>query len=476
MHCCWPPSKGGDPTIRLYLGNGTTVSQSVNEASAYVRLAQARFMRWMANPPATYPEPVAACDACVWLAVCDERRRADDHLWYVADITRPQITKLRRAGITTLPALAQTPLTAVPGIGDETLQRLKHQALLQSRERETGNVTADLLPLEPERSLALLPPPSPGDMFFDLEGDPLAEYGSLEYLFGWAEWIDGQDEPVFHALWAHTPAQERQIFENFLDHVLDRLARYPDMHIYHYAPYEPTALKRLMGRYGTRETAVDRLLRAGILVDLYRVVRQSLRVSAESYSIKALEPLYRGKREGEVTNAGASIVAYDRWKQTQDAHILHAIEDYNRDDCLSTWQLYAWLWDRKQDLRAQGAVVDEPVVSDGGAPDGIAADDDEAARLAADLTALLPSDPQRWSADQQATWLLGELLHWHRREDRAQWWRYFENLTLEDRELLESTETLWGLTPISSNGNDVLFEYPPQEHKIKERRGNSHPL
>ncbi len=461
------PIQGVDPTIRLHLGNGAVVSQSVADSSAYVRLAQARLSDWMATPPTTYPEPVAACDGCAWLAVCEERRRADDHLWYVADIARPQIVKLRDVGIHTLTGLAQTPLTGIPGIGDATFGRLQHQARLQRSQRETGQITFELLPAEPERGLALLPPPSPGDMYFDLEGDPLAEDGSLEYLFGWAEWVDGQDEPVFHALWAHTPTEERKIFEEFLDHVMDRLDRYPTMHIYHYAPYEPTALKRLMGRYGTRETAVDRLLRAGILVDLYRVVRQSLRVSAESYSIKALEPLYRGKREGEVTNAGASIVAYDRWKQTQDASILQAIADYNRDDCLSTWQLSAWLWDRKQDLRAHGAVVDDPVVSDGSASEGVAADDDEATRLTADLIATLPSDPQIWSADQQATWLLAELLQWHRREDRAQWWRYFENLTLEERELLESTETLWGLAPVGSNGNEILFEYPPQEHKIK---------
>ena len=38
------------------------------------------------------------------------------------------------------------------------------------------------------------------------------------------------------------------------------------MHIYHYAPYEPAALKRLMGRYSTREAEVDRMLRAELFV------------------------------------------------------------------------------------------------------------------------------------------------------------------------------------------------------------------
>ena len=46
------------------------------------------------------------------------------------------------------------------------------------------------------------------------------------------------------------------------------------MHVYHYAPYETTAMKRLAGRYATRESQVDQLLRGSVFVDLYRVVRQ----------------------------------------------------------------------------------------------------------------------------------------------------------------------------------------------------------
>ena len=85
------------------------------------------------------------------------------------------------------------------------------------------------------------------------------------------------------------------------------------MHVYHYAPYEPTALKRLMGRYGTREAEVDRLLREGVLVDLLRVVRQSLRASVESYSIKKMEGFYGFVREIDLRDAGSSIVAFEEW-------------------------------------------------------------------------------------------------------------------------------------------------------------------
>ena len=92
--------------------------------------------------------------------------------------------------------------------------------------------------------------------------------------------------------WALSRADEKAAFERFVDFVIARLEIYPDLHIYHYAPYEPAALKRLMGRYVTREDEIDRMLRAGVFVDLYAVVRHAIRASVESYSIKKLEPLY----------------------------------------------------------------------------------------------------------------------------------------------------------------------------------------
>ncbi len=107
--------------------------------------------------------------------------------------------------------------------------------------------------------------------------------------------------------------------------------------------YEPAALKRLMGFHATREEEVDRLLRGGVLVDLYRVVRQGVRISAEGYSIKDIEPLYDLNREGGITNAASSIVAYEEWLESEDDKILEEIAQYNREDCLSLWKMQAWL-------------------------------------------------------------------------------------------------------------------------------------
>jgi predicted RecB family nuclease len=45
------------------------------------------------------------------------------------------------------------------------------------------------------------------------------------------------------------------------------------MHIYHFAPYEPSALKRLMGRHGVCEDEIDRMLRARLFIDLHTVLK-----------------------------------------------------------------------------------------------------------------------------------------------------------------------------------------------------------
>ena len=101
---------------------------------------------------------------------------------------------------------------------------------------------------------------------------------------------------AFQAFWATDRSSEKQAFEQFIDFVIERLERFPDLHVYHYAAYEATAIKRLMGLHATREEEVDRLLRGKVLVDLHTVVRQGLRVGQPNYSIKSIEAFYMDKR------------------------------------------------------------------------------------------------------------------------------------------------------------------------------------
>src|SRR5262249_9463385 len=143
----------------------------------------------------------------------------------------------------------------------ETFVKIREQARLQLEYRSSGPVH-ELLALEPEHGLARLPEPSAGDIFLDFEADPFVEDGGLEYLLGYAV-LNASGEPEYRSMWAFDRAAERRVFESFTDDVDERRFRYPDLHIYHFSHYEPTALKRLMGRYASREDQIDRLLRAG---------------------------------------------------------------------------------------------------------------------------------------------------------------------------------------------------------------------
>ncbi len=468
----------------------------VDDYMAYYRSAKARFLATMADaipaaypPAATYPDPVEHCDVCRWAAECATRRRADDHLSLVAGISGRQRQALLQRGIPTLEALGELALPIEPkleGTSASALLRVREQARIQLQGRRDGVPRYELLlpgpgaPIDPERGLAILPPPSAGDLFLDLEGDPFALEDGIDYLFGVLE----ADE-TFHAFWsrdargAFTLDGERAAFERLMDFIAARLARYPDAHIYHYAPYEPTALKRLMGRYGTREDEVDGLLRGGILVDLLRAVRQSLRASVESYSIKRMEPFYGFEREVALRDAGSSIVAFEQWLELGEgerpaADHLDRIEGYNRDDVVSNLRLRDWLEGRRDELaRLTGLVVPRPGPR-GELPERVS-EEAIAAQALADRLAhptLVPSDPAERTPDQHGQWLLAQLLGWHRREDKAAWWEFHRLMDLGTTELLDESDPIAGLIPVGPVGEATKgketwrYRFPEQEFDV----------
>src|SRR5688572_20317572 len=247
----------------------------VHEFAAYFRFVRERLNATISVDPETtasanYPVPVDHCAVCRWWSACDRRRRSDDHLSLVAGISRLQTRELEAAGLTTLAQLGRMPLPVpfVPGRGGrETYIRVREQARLQLEGRTRHQPVYELLPITTEHGLTHLPEPSSGDLFLDLEGDPFARDGGREYLFGVAS-VGTDGQPSYWRRWAFSDRDEQAAFEAVVDLILETWSRHPSMHVYHYAPYEPAAFKRLMGRYSTRETEVDRMLRAELFLDL----------------------------------------------------------------------------------------------------------------------------------------------------------------------------------------------------------------
>lgn len=139
--------------------------------------------------------------------------------------------------------------------------------------------------------------------------------------------------------------------ENLMDFFESHRKQYPSMHIYHYAPYEPVALRRLARKHGTREDAVAALIRDRVLVDVYPIVKQGLIVGEAKTSLKKIELLLHaiksqaraaaaaaaaaspsastadapqashgtGRGSAKVTTATASVTVYGTWLQTRGA-------------------------------------------------------------------------------------------------------------------------------------------------------------
>ena len=286
--------------------------------AAYYRRARAGLEHFLAqgsSQAATYPEPNVHCDLCAWRVPCDRQRRDDDHLCLVAGISKVQMNELRGQAVSTLAELAQMPLPIQwkPERGSgASYERIREQARIQLEGRTSGKPVYETLAVFKDLGLSRLPAPSPGDVFFDLEGDPFIEDGGLEYLFGYSFDDAGMQ---YRGDWAVSREEEKRAFESFVDFAMARWEKYPDFHIYHYAPYEPGALKRLMGRYASREEEIDRMLHGQLFVDLYQIVRHAIRASVESYSIKELERFVGFDRTTQLADASRAL-----------AHIQTALE------------------------------------------------------------------------------------------------------------------------------------------------------
>ena len=399
--------------------------------------------------PASWDAPgVAACGRCEYCAVQVAEHR---DVLLVAGMNLARRKKLREAGIRTIDDLASIPEST----DDATLARLRDQARFQTG-LETGDGGA-LAPAHgdepahevrfkvlPQHTIGALPPASPGDVYFDFEGDPLWQdvatgLWGIEYLFGVMEPPADDDEPRFRPFLAHTLAEEKAAFLAFVDYIEERRARHPKMHVYHYAAYEKTALRRLSQRHAAAEDVIDAWLREGLLVDLYETVRHSIRISERSYSIKKLEPLYMGKdlRTSELQSAAGSVEMYSAFctartggDEVEAKRLIDLILEYNQDDCVSTLRLDRWLRGLAGLQPGARLVAWEQVEP----PPSVAEPEpaerpllEYLERRGNDGTEAGMRDGQD-AADDTAIALLAAAVRFYPRERKSYWWAHFDRL------------------------------------------------
>lgn len=450
-----------------------------DEHAAYIRLVKRNIEDAIANEYETYPEPVSHCDICRWWKNCNLIRRDDDHLTFVAGMGKSQMNEFRLNNVDTLEKLAnlEFPVPFVPTKGvKETYNKLREQARLQYTSRTDGNKPIyETLDIEEGKGLNKLPEPSENDIYLDLEGDRMVEPDGLEYMIGYVH------KGKYHALWAKNEREEKIIFEQFIDFAFKLKQKDPSLHIYHYAPYEVTAFKRLMGKYASRENEIDRFLGSHTFVDLYTVVKQSVRASVEKYSIKDLEIFFGYERKMDLRVLSSYKSQLELLLQTGNIDKLtkktaDAVQLYNQDDCESLVRLQEWLEEIRIKSIEEGSIITRPVDGDGDATDNITA---HLERIQPIMDALLkdisPIKDERTNI-KQAHFILAHMLDWYRREQKSFWWEFFRLKELPADELLEERKAISFLEytgerePIKRSILDT-YTFPPQECDL--RKGDS---
>ena len=447
----------GAPVERLTVvaGDGSEHHWRPVDVAAYARRLRAELTDFLERAPQTEPVPTTACGQCRWIEHCQAQWERQDDLSRVAGMRADHRQTLIDAGITTLAQLAAAAPQDLGMLSTRVRDRLHRQAQLQVAERRDGVPTFELLSPQPGRGLQRLPEPDAGDVYLDFEGDPFAEGGrGREYLAGiWTR------EGEFLHWWAHDAAQESRLTGDLLTWLLERWAEHPGMHVYHYAAYEVSALKRMTAQHAVGESQLDQLLRGERFVDLYQVVRQGMVLSKPSYSIKKVEDFYwqqtRTAAEGEVADGMASVIEYERWLADGGVNeeVLERIWRYNREDVRSTHDLHEWLEERRAELA-----------------------------LRHDLQRPTPKpaqevkDPERQVEEEQLAQrllaagqpLLAGLVGWHRREDRHAYWDFFRTDAMTTEELLEDTSTIGdpgAPVAVGQQKRSTIWQYsfPPQD-------------
>jgi predicted RecB family nuclease len=451
--------------MHLMLGNGDQQTFRYADFSAYYRELERRFVTSLEQRAHTYPERITSCKTCRWSEYCGDVRRNDDDLSLVADIRREQIGKLSAAGMTTLEDLATSAASDRPAtLALSTWESLRAQARLQFAMRADDIPRREFIPLVAGHGFGLLPPPSPNDLYFDMEGDPFFPGGSFQYLFGYS-YRHADGTPAFEAIWAEDRASEIPAFERFIQTVIARRALDPDMHVYHYANYEQNAMRDL-SRLGPYETVVDELLDAGVFVDLYQVVKQALRLSTESYSIKKVETYYRGARVSDVQNAMGSVIYYERYLRTGDRSLLAKIEEYNKDDCDSTLELHDWLLALKAEAeRELGEYAVPATATPPERSEDALADERETIELVERLSG---------AETRTGALLVRDLLDYHKREARPEWREYLMRCEMLPSELVTDAAALGELRPAADiepfadkQSTVYALDFPVQKHKVR---------
>lgn len=441
--------------VHLYLGSGETESIRLRDVEAYWRRIRHQLARVMATElgdGATVPVKCTHCEFCEFADHCDAEWRRADSLIYVAGIRGPDIDALEDSGVPTMAALAEG-TGPIAGVKEVRLDVLRSQAVLQRRASPGSPPPFETVPAdnadEESRRRRQLPAPDPGDVFLDFEGHPFwTPARGLIFLAGLlVRGGDGKWE--YESCWAHTVAEEAAMTRGLIDWIAERRARHPGMHVYHYNHTERSLLVARATEHGADEALLARLVANGVFVDMLDVVRHSVSVGAESYSLKVLEVIAGYDRSHDIDHGAGAVVEYEGWMGDGDADRLDRIARYNADDVRATLAVREWL-------------LAEPLAGEP-ARTPIELEDEELDGDVDDLVAGLVATGEDWKV------LLAHLLEYWSREGRAHRAQAVAPLASEPGDQLEHPAVIAGLEFVEmrprqgrQKSDRAVFRFPPQ--------------
>lgn len=408
------------------------------------------------------PEKCSFCEICPWIENCTKIWKDNDSLDLLWGIRKPVKKKLYNVGIKTIAALAKYDVKKnKTGVTQEILERYVKISKLKQEQKKTGKPAYEIIEenLSIPKGFNLLAKPSKCDLFFDMES--VQDYvvdGKLEYLFGIYYVENGEEK--FEALWSHNKEEEKKNVIKFFDFTKKHFDKYPDSKIYHYAPYEKTALERLTSTHKVKHVEYDHYLHEGRFIDLFTVTKQAI-YSSEDYSIKDVEKLYEFVRTGDVRKATASEDFYIEWLESKNQKLLDEIEHYNKQDCRSTYELREWLLKIK------------PTNTTWFVPEKEHKDYSPRELMMLDYQERINNAKIK---DQNLKQIVSDILGFFNRENKPDWREYFERKNLSHAELMDNIECIGDMRLVKQPVKEVrslIYTYKYEDQEFKLRAGKT---
>ena len=423
--------------------------------------------------------PCQSCMLCNYKNFCSDQWKSEDNLNQLFNISKSEISIIEGEGINKIQKLSSKKEGfKIEGIDPFKMNILIRQAKLKKLKNNTKRPQYELLKkdkkynqllikTEIKNGFELLPEKNDMDIYFDIEGSPVfydekTSRMGLEYIFGLN--VPDNGKRIFKYFESRNKKEEEESFKKLIDYLFFHLKNNPGSHVYHYAPYEVSAIKKLSTQFGKREAKVDWLLKENKFIDLYNVVRNEIITSEGDLKLKTLEYFYNFKREENVISGQDSLVAFENYLNSNDENILAEIIKYNEKDVNSTYELHKWLLTLRDpsipwSIKASSNDIDMLQYN-------------EEIQQEKDNEKILELLNKKIGPEFNQDLFRG-ILNFNRRDQKPEWWRYFDRRdSYEEIDFIKDNECIGGLILISKFSEEknvfIEFKFPIQETKMNK--------